>query len=526
MNVLLDTNIFIHRENTENINDSIGELFFWLEDLKCVKFIHESSVSEIKKFQDVKIQNNYQIKLKNYITWNKKICNNKDLLSNYQSNDNDITDNDLIHEIYCPTCRGTIDYIITEDKALISKSKKLNIGEEVFSIKTFIDFAKLRSTKYIERDNSKVQRIEFNKIDVKDNFFDSLRKDYGEENFNNWFKKKCNEKAYIEKDYNNNIQGFLYLKIEEKEENYNDITPQFEIKKRLKIGTFKINRSGYRLSDHFFSIIFEIAIEKKVEEIYFTIFTNFNENISDDKEILIKLSEEWGFAKWGQKIKGINKEDVYIKKMFYQNDLNIKQNYPNINYDVKKIILPIKYSYHDILLPDIENNDASKVNVEKKGINFALEKIYISHAEPFYIPKEGEIILFYRMGKTIPKSESSYLSSIGVITKIKCDLKNEEELIKYCKDITVFDEKELKKMWKEKEKMIIIKFIIILNFNNYVFLKDLQSMGMIPFGEGPRPFRKIDNYYYNEIIKKSGINLYKGCKNESNNIIYKTRICK
>jgi hypothetical protein len=38
-----------------------------------------------------------------------------------------------------------------------------------------------------------------------------------------------------------------------------DITPIFEMKRRLKIGTFKVNSTGFRLGERFLKIIFDTA---------------------------------------------------------------------------------------------------------------------------------------------------------------------------------------------------------------------------------------------------------------------------
>ena len=53
----------------------------------------------------------------------------------------------------------------------------------------------------------------FAEIDLQDTFFQSLRNDYPD--FDNWFKRKSNQDAFVQYE-NNKIIGFLYLKVEEK----------------------------------------------------------------------------------------------------------------------------------------------------------------------------------------------------------------------------------------------------------------------------------------------------------------------
>lgn len=45
------------------------------------------------------------------------------------------------------------------------------------------------------------------------------------------------------------LLSFLYLKVEDENENYSNINPQFSPKRRLKIGTFKVISNGFRLEN-------------------------------------------------------------------------------------------------------------------------------------------------------------------------------------------------------------------------------------------------------------------------------------
>lgn len=49
--------------------------------------------------------------------------------------------------------------------------------------------------------------------------------------------------------------GFLYLKTEGVNENYSDIVPPFKPMRRLKVGTFKVESTGFRLGERFVKII-------------------------------------------------------------------------------------------------------------------------------------------------------------------------------------------------------------------------------------------------------------------------------
>lgn len=148
-----------------------------------------------------------------------------------------------------------------------------------------------------------IQKTKFHQINLNDTFFQSLKEDY--QDFEKWFFKKSNNEAYITS-RDKTLLSFLYLKIEEKEENYKDIFPLFSPKKRLKVGTLKVNNNGFKLGEYFMNIAFETALAHKAEQIYVTLFDKREEQL-----YLIKLLDRWGFSFWGKK----NDELVYIRDL-------------------------------------------------------------------------------------------------------------------------------------------------------------------------------------------------------------------
>ena len=102
-----------------------------------------------------------------------------------------------------------------------------------------------------------VEKVYFGNVDSTDSFFDSFRNSYT--GFDRWFARKCDEEAYICRSDSNKILGFLYLKTEDVSENYSDIEPPFSPKRRLKVGTFKVESTGFRLVERFVKIIFDNA---------------------------------------------------------------------------------------------------------------------------------------------------------------------------------------------------------------------------------------------------------------------------
>ena len=83
-----------------------------------------------------------------------------------------------------------------------------------------------------------LQLERFSDINLKDSFFDSLRSSYPE--FDEWYHKKEAAGATAYTYYiNRELKDFLYLKIEEEE--LSDMVPVQPARKRLKVGTFKVD---------------------------------------------------------------------------------------------------------------------------------------------------------------------------------------------------------------------------------------------------------------------------------------------
>ncbi|MDF2405699.1 GNAT family N-acetyltransferase [Morganella sp. Je.2.23] len=150
-----------------------------------------------------------------------------------------------------------------------------------------------------------IQEKFFRDIDLNDRFFNSLKADY--DGFDNWFISKSGNKAYVSYNDNGEMDGFLYLKVEN--EAITDTTPTFERKPRAKLGTFKIDAHGTKLGERFVRLVFQFAMNNNLKEIYVTIF--------DKHEGLINLLKRYGFELQARKIQVTSngREGVYFKNL-------------------------------------------------------------------------------------------------------------------------------------------------------------------------------------------------------------------
>lgn len=502
MRALLDTNIIIHRENKIVSNYSIGHLFRWLDKLGYTKLIHPYSIAEIKKYRDTEVQNAYAIKLDAYEVI-KTICEpDKEVLELISKNDkteNDTIDNFLIFEVYA----ARVDILITEDRRLREKGNLLNLEHKILSINQFISIATAQNPALIDYKALAVNKTYFGSINISDSFFDSFKIDY--HGFELWFNKKCDEEAYICKNEDDKILGFLYLKTESPKENYQDIYPIFTPKLRLKVGTFKVESTGFRLGERFVKIIFDNAIQRNVDEIYVTLFDG-REELNALEDLLIR----WGFFRYGVKKGASGDEIVLVKKMkTYDMNISARRNFPNILFNKQKFILPIFKQYHTTLLPDSRLNNENEVDfLEKLPHRYALQKVYISFSFERDI-HQGDIVLFFRPGE-VPgqKKYHSVITTVGIIDEILYNFKSKEEFFAYCENRTVFKKDELEKFWNEqKERLLVVKFIYVKSLTKHLTLGYLWDEKILQAPSGPRPFTKLTDEQFSKILNDSDTNI-------------------
>ena len=222
-NVLLDTNIVIHRESSNSIAYEVIQLYKSLDKLKANKYIVEDIKEEIKKYKDKNVVNNMLAKIESYYCLETKDIKDPffiNITSRFSNDDNSRIDNLFLYQIYI----GRVDFFVTDDKGILQKAKELLLDDCVLSTSDFLGLIEKRYPTLINYKALSVNLCRISALNINENFFDTLREDYGGLKFNRWFEKKAKdgEQAYIFKN-KNGLQGFLYLKIENEQESYADI---------------------------------------------------------------------------------------------------------------------------------------------------------------------------------------------------------------------------------------------------------------------------------------------------------------
>jgi predicted nucleic acid-binding protein len=498
--ILLDTNIIIHRETNSPINADIGKLFNWIDKLKDRKYIHPLTPAEISKHRSTTVKSSYKIKLDSYNTLVESALAKEIIAFSKQQdkNDNDRNDTKLLNEVFV----GAVDFLITEDIPIHKKARLLGIAHKVFFIESYIEKVTAENPPLADYKTLSTKQEYFARIDLSDPFFDSFKQDY--KGFESWFRKKSDEKAYICKE-KQAINAFLYVKIEDKNTSYHDITPVFSPKKRLKIGTLKVELNGFKIGERFLKIIFDNAFRNKVEEIYVTIFNN-----APNRERLIRLLTGFGFYKHGIKISSSGQEEVFVRKLNSALTTNKPlASYPYINNRSRKFLVPIFPEYHTKLLPDSILQNENPLNFqENTSFGNAILKSYISHSEERGVQR-GDIIVFYRTGGYY----KSVLTTIGEIDSVEFNFTDCQDFIDKCGKRSVFKETELISLWKKygsrNYRPFIINFLYIYSFPTRINLKKMIELGIIAdINSAPRGFQRISDSTFNTIIRATNTDPY------------------
>lgn len=492
MKALLDTNIIIHREANKIVSQDIGILYRWLDRGQYTKCIHSATIEEVKKNPNKETVDLFLVKLESYevIDIPSPLQDEvKNVSDQFDTTDNDIVDTVLLNEVFV----GRVDILITEDKKIHKKALELGIQDKVFTIDSFLEKTFAEHPELVNYKVLNVQKLKFGKIDSNDTFFDSLKEDYV--GFDKWFIKKYDEEAYITINSNNGmLLSFLYLKVEDENENYSNINPLFSSKRRLKIGTFKVISNGFRLGERFMKIIFDNALKNHVQEIYVTVYDK-----RPEQRRLMDLLEQWGFVLWGTKGEG---ELVYVRDFSPQFNIeNLKSCFPYISKGRNVYVVPIYPEYHTELLPDsILNTESPEEFIEDFPHRNCINKVYVSRAmEPY--PNIGDILVFYRTGGYY----KSVITTIGEVLEVKSDFLNENDFILYCRKKSVYPEQALRDMWRySTRKPFVVNFLYTYSFPHRINMKELIDLKvLLGVNDAPRGFKPITKEQFEIILKET-----------------------
>lgn len=490
MRVLLDTNIFIYRENDHVISSDLQQLLSVLNKLKTELLIHPLSLEEIRGDQDTRRQAVMLSKIGAYPLLEMPPVPEEDpkFFNIIEQNDDahDLIDNHILYAVY----KDAVDFLVTEDRDIHKKAVKLGIDNRVLLIAEALTVFR----GHLQKDSiiipPALERKLIYNLDLSDPFFDSLKEEYSE--FDDWFKKIKREGRHCLVNYkeDGSIGALLVYKLEDKPI---DTIPKIPRKKRIKLSTFKVAQFGYKIGELFIKLSIDIAISNGVSGVYLTHFVQ-----PDDR--LVELITEYGFSHVGTNSRG---EAIYMKELFPEpteskglSPFDITKLYYPSYYDgaaVKKFIVPIRPQYHSRLFTNYKDR---QIELAESAGYFIVEgntirKAYICNSRIKRIA-QGDLILFY-------VSERRQLISIGVVEAVFGGLQNYRDIIKLVGKRTVYSVNEIQSI--ARKPSLVILFWQYWHLQQPLSYLRLKGMGILK--GPPLSITQISEKDYS-LIKEAG----------------------
>ena len=507
MRILIDTNIFVYREDYKEVESSLSQLFKVFNQLRVEILIHPRSIDDLKRDSNEQRKSIILSKIEAYTLLesppNPSVDKQFIDFLGIPDKINDKIDNTILFAAY----KDAVDFLITNDKGIHQKAKRIDIKDRVLSVNEALDiFSDLISKSYQSHLPALKDEFVYN-LDINDPFFNSLKVEYGHNEFIKWFKKISREgrKCLVHFKENKRIGALLIHKIEDEAI---DSTPILFTKRRLKLSTFKVSYTGYKLGELFIKLAVQYSIRNKINEMYLTHY-----EAGEKTDFLVDLITEFGFKKTA-KLNNTG-ESVYLKKMIYDeneheiNPLSISKTYYPSFYegeDVNKFIVPIIPKWHKKLFTEYKEikNTKNKKGRQPTLDEFAgqfivegntIEKAYLSNAKSKKI-SSGDILLFYR------SQDETSITSLGVVEKVFHGIQNTDEIIRLVAKRSVYSYEDIVKI--AKKPTMVILFTWHFHLSNPLMFSELKEIGILK--GRPQSVTQITHEDYLQIKKRGHIN--------------------
>jgi predicted RNA-binding protein with PUA-like domain len=483
MRILIDTNIFIYREDPNILPENLQKLLRIINENGHVILVHPASIEDIENDKDVTRKKIMKSKLKSYVTLESPPVPDEEFLITINAkNSKHDPDNHILYSLF----RNCVNILISEDKEIHRKALKINLEDRVFDIDSALTyFVNLHERKF---SHVLLKEDYMYNININDPIFTSLKEEYVE--FEEWFKKISTEgrKCWIYSE-NEEIRAILIYK----EENESLDIPPLPKRKRFKISTLKVDLIGYKIGELLLKLAFKYCTEHEINEIYLTHFFK-------EEDYLIDLITQFGFDSVGKNQRG---EIVYIKKLIPENNKDInpikmsKKYYPSFKDGeyICKFLIPIRPQYHSLLFQDYEKRQMKITEYMQFNIQGnTIKKAYLSHSKVRKI-HPGDLILFYR------SSDQKCITSLGIVEEIHLRLTDVDEILHIIGKRSVYTYDEIVEL--STIPVMIIIFRHHFHFRNPIKLNHLIEQNLLR--SAPQSIMEISNDKYQKIKQVGGI---------------------
>lgn len=390
MKFLIDTNIFIPLEPTSAadvspLTEGAAALLKSALDSDFQLYTHPVALEDLKRDQNLERRRLRILLLSKYPPLPDPPPISTDIRT--QLGDPGPDSHDWVdHHLLTALAVDAVDMLITEDRKIHGKAKRLGLNDRVLTLSEALAFIP-RLADQIPDPLPAIRTVKAHSIDPKDPIFESLRIEYSD--FDSWFQKCRREhrQAWVIDGPDGSLAGLCLVKRE------NEL-PSGITGKALKISMFKVSEvfSGFRFGELLLKAVFEYAWLNRHDWLFITVFEKHG--------LLIDLLQEFGFtilpirSELGELIltKPLN-PDAPPSDGLDPLEYHIRYGPHLFRTDVAWYIIPILPRYSGALFP--ESTRQTGLYPGSTAFGNAIRKAYLSNSKIRSVPK-GALLLFYQ----------------------------------------------------------------------------------------------------------------------------------
>lgn len=441
LKLLIDTNIFIPLEPTsicdvEPQTHLVNEFFRKVQKVGAEVYLLDKQKNDLDRDNDVNRKSLRLLATEKYLCL--KNVNFADEIKNrfnFDSlNSHDQVDVSLLNALYV----NAVSLLVTNDKGIHSKARVIGLDERVYRLEDAVDFINGQLPKELKTEpfNAIVTNEKCYNLDVHDDFFDSLRRDY--KGFDGWFREKCqleHRDCFLIRD-GSKIAGLCIYKREE---------PAYEMNGNVvKICTFKLKYSGTKQGELLLRHLFKMCYDSDVDWLYVTAY---------ESNYICQFFEDFGFECYKEK-KQDTGELIYRRKM---KPSTIDRNLPALPFHQRfgyrffassenAFLVPTEERFYNRLFPETTTLDLFGGD----PCSNAIRKAYICNSNSRKL-KPGNILFFYRT------HSDKKIECCGILEKVLRS-SNPDEILPLVGKRSVFSKQEIESMCSGSRECFLMLF--------------------------------------------------------------------
>ncbi|MCA3459142.1 MAG: N-acetyltransferase [Rhodobacter sp.] len=487
LRLLLDTNILIPLQDSMIVLRPNLANFVRLAGVGGHQLLyHPASADDVRRDRDADRRERTLQRLAQYTELERPgVCpwNGPDTSSN------DGADNEILYALQCDAAHA----LVTEDRDLHTKARRVGLASRVYTIQTAEDWLR-RLHEPAEVRLPSIEDVPLHVLTpfLEGEFFNSLREGY--QGFNDWFRTKAREgrHAWIYRDDGTEPSALCIYAIQE-DEVINDGGDVLS-GRALKLCTFKVGERvrGRKIGELFLKAAFRFATENACLNV-------FVHGSSDSHPYLIELLDEFGFMNRGSyegdtvfvKAHPVEPPEIDVPAPDY-----VRLYYPHYRRGalIQKFLVPIRPGYHEVLFPDYESAVRRQMALFRPR-NFAgnaIKLAYLCHT-PARSVRAGDLLLFYRT------ADERAVTTLGVVDRFEI-LDDATKIASLVSRRTVYTQQEIVAMSARQTKVFLFRYIE--HFPNPVPYGELLRQDI---AAGPiQSLRRIDDAQFDRLVRAAG----------------------